>query len=196
MKKVWFTYKGHESKSSLSPYLFDYKEDDVSHNPDYHAEAIDRWGSYQPTANNSFGSNLLYPYVNQNLSKTERDLQAGAWALKTIQTPSGSVMSVDYEADDYSYVQNKRSMQLFKIAGLDDDDSGSLTNNLGDDNKRLYFDLVQPSNSTEELKEYIEGMEHLYFKAFTRLNNLLTDGKKLFRQTPPCGISTTMPVIM
>ena len=41
--------------------------------------------------------------------------------------PSGGTIQVDYESDDYQYVQDKRAMEMFKVvgAGVDDDPVGT-----------------------------------------------------------------------
>lgn len=61
--------------------------------------------------------------------KNNADQNASAWNLKKIQLPSGGLINIDYEADDYSYVQDKQAMQLFEIIGANNIPSYSSTGN-------------------------------------------------------------------
>lgn len=81
------------------------------------------WGNYKPTlagvdcgTENTNLSNSEYQYVEQN--KATADKYATAWQMRSIDLPSGGQMEVNYESDEYRYVQNREVMQMFKIAGL------------------------------------------------------------------------------
>lgn len=113
--------EGSSKIGYLSPYQFNYS----SYNPDYHTAGKDCWGNYKPYESNKILgasptsnlhlSNLRYPYVNQN----DPDLNnySSAWNLEEIILPSGGSIKVTYEADDYGHVQDKRAMEMFKVAG-------------------------------------------------------------------------------
>ena len=79
----------------------------------------DRWGNYKKP-HITYGLNATdslpvyeYPYTEQN--KEQADKNASAWSLTKIKLPSGGEIGVNYESDDYAYVQNKKAMQMFKI---------------------------------------------------------------------------------
>ncbi|MBL0048940.1 MAG: hypothetical protein IPP32_12685 [Bacteroidetes bacterium] len=57
-----------------------------------------------------------FPYTEQD-PYFENDY-AQAWTLTKIKLPSGGSINVDYESDDYAYVQNKRAMEMFKVVNL------------------------------------------------------------------------------
>ncbi|HTN18380.1 MAG TPA: hypothetical protein VL092_11900 [Chitinophagaceae bacterium] len=109
LKKIFVKY-GNSEKSLLSPYQFTYS----SFNPDYNLANKDRWGGFKP--NKAELNNNEYPYVDQ--SSDSLDIYASAWSLKTIQLPSGGVIDVDYEADDYAYVQGMDAAEMYVIQGV------------------------------------------------------------------------------
>jgi hypothetical protein len=190
LKKVWFTYQGN-TKGSLSPYQFDYHVSDINENPSYKKERMDRWGNFKRDdfASGTFEPiaglfNSENPYVNQNedyngvggitsADKTLRDQHAGVWSLKSITLPSGGVIDINYESDDYSHVQDKRAMEMTEITAVGGS-SGTTSNKLTNDNNRIYFKLDEPictsaTGATARLKEYGAKMTKLYFKTFQKL---------------------------
>ena len=123
LKKIWFTY-ANSKMGIYTPYTFEYGKDKNGNifNPDYGLKDHDIWGNYKENnAPPSWGpgsdpSTIEFPYVEQN--KEQADKYARAWTLTNIGLPSGGSIEVDYESDDYQYVQNKRAMQLFKVKGV------------------------------------------------------------------------------
>ncbi|RFS21143.1 hypothetical protein DVR12_17565 [Chitinophaga silvatica] len=112
LKEVWFSYNGNE-KGKKNPYRFRYNK----FNPNYASNKYDRWGNYKDAVNNPAGiSNADYPYALQDSTLAARN--AAAWTLDTIVLPSGGVMTVDYESDDYGYVQNKVATQMYQVYGF------------------------------------------------------------------------------
>lgn len=119
LEKIWFTYNG-QTRANKNQYLFSYTKAAVpasGENPDYEFNASDRWGNYKPVSENPAGmKNRDYPYSLQN--KTMADKNAGAWVLKKILLPSGGQLEVEYESDDYAFVQNKRAAIMSEIIGF------------------------------------------------------------------------------
>ncbi|MCA6516983.1 MAG: hypothetical protein IM577_15480, partial [Chitinophagaceae bacterium] len=169
LKKIWFSF-GRSQKGMLSPFEFSYKL--PAPNPDRPVEYLlreyDRWGNYKSFKDNPLQlPNTEYPYSVQN--KATADENAGLWNLNAVKTPTGGKLSVQYESDDYAFVQDKRSTVMAPIKGI-----GAL-NKFGqfvNDNK-IYVQLENPDNlSNAELKhQYFSGLEYLYFKCYTHLNN-------------------------
>jgi len=134
LNKVYFTYK-NSNMGKFTPYVFGYTsksvinntpgyriEKDVINNPPYNMKAYDVWGNYKPS-NSQLGpetlsklSNPEYPFVDQS-NREKADEYASAWLLKSIRLPSGGEMELNYESDDYAYVQDKDAMQMFKVVG-------------------------------------------------------------------------------
>ena len=119
LQQVYFTY-GNSNKAKWSPYTFEYN----TKNPNYNLKGYNVWGGYKENANSNCDptsplTNAEFPYVEQN--KTEADNNVNAWALKSIKLPSGGKINIEYESDDYAYVQDKQAMQMFKVIGACDD---------------------------------------------------------------------------
>ena len=117
LKKVHFTYRGSEM-GKYTPYTFNYD----GLNPDYNLKSYDIWGNYKP--NNEGGCHAQqdpitapeYPFVQQE-DKNIQDEYATAWSLSAIDLPSGGRIEVTYESDDYTHVQDRDAMQMFKVVG-------------------------------------------------------------------------------
>lgn len=216
LKRVWFTSLG-STRGEDSAYEFDYS----TVNPDYTPNGFDGWGVYKPkhdnpqspgTLDNDFISRFPYTtqfdqdwnpayqteYLNGETAKEIQDANASAWNLTQIKLPSGGIINVEYESDDYSHVQHKVANQMFKITKLGDftdpDElyKGTSENNLyadvssGDDEarRRIYFKLEEPlvtSSASDQAQEvfskYVEpiieyndlGERSIYFKSRIRL---------------------------
>ncbi len=138
LKKVWFEYEGVVN-ARIAPYTFEYQyktkdqyedflppaiaekydtiisfaenlADTLDQNPVYNPLNIDPWGNYQK------GGDLRYaemkPWVNQD---PELDFDPAAWQLKQIHLPSGGEIHVQYEQDDYRYVQDQPAMAMLSL---------------------------------------------------------------------------------
>ncbi|MDA3616861.1 hypothetical protein, partial [Polluticaenibacter yanchengensis] len=121
LKKIYFTYNG-VTRSSKEQYVFGYgNTSGVSEdNPGYQLNVSDRWGTYKGSNANGM-KNRDYPYTSQGRTQSEKaslDKKAGAWSLKKILLPSGGQIEVDYEIDDYAYVQNRRAMDMMEVYGF------------------------------------------------------------------------------
>ncbi|MCB0761745.1 MAG: hypothetical protein KDC12_09505, partial [Flavobacteriales bacterium] len=138
LKEIYFTY-GNSKKARFSSYKFDYEN-----NPDYEFGASDVWGTFQPNSANGL-TNVEYPYVRQ--SRTTADQYASAWLLSQVELPSGGVLNIDFEADDYQFVQDHKAMQYCKMLGFVDHPDNVLTM---DDIKPDLFDYSPLQSKTFE----------------------------------------------
>lgn len=146
LEKIYFTFNGQERNSNnnqpnfgtINQYVFGYSRNAAANvndendpdNPKYESNAFDRWGTYKPAAQNPKANNVplpnkTFPYslqpngnISNPVSNDAINTNAGAWALKKILLPSGGQINVDYQSDDYAYVQNKRAAQMMQIAGF------------------------------------------------------------------------------
>jgi hypothetical protein len=160
---IYFTVGDQRTKTSLSPYEFEYA---ATANKAYNQDNTDRWGSYQEEADNPFGSNNLYPYTTKNVAKADENAQV--WNLSKITLPTGGTIEVDYEADRYQYVQNKKAQSMFRIRGFTNTINGTFSSSLNDNNNFVVVELDKTINASEA-KKYVEGLSDLYFKAFVRM---------------------------
>jgi hypothetical protein len=170
LKKVWFTYQTSE-RGELSPYLFNYGNTTLGSddNPYYDPTAVDRWGNYKKLDNYIGGSNL-YPYTDNpytdqrsTQSSNEQIPLAGVWSLKQITVPSGAVINVNYESDDYAYVENQPAMRMFDIYSL-----GSLPATYDDERQAVDPLTGFPyTEYAESLPEIATGQYRIYFRLET-----------------------------
>jgi hypothetical protein len=165
LKSIYFTYQG-SNKGRYSPYTFNYGE-----NPNYDMKSIDRWGGYkEKPVSCSGGVETIplrpsdFPYVGYD--KTSADESVAAWALSEINLPSGGKIEVDYESDEYAYVQHKRANQMFKIIGVEGV-SPSFTDQSLKDNNDIYFELMPGTVPSD----YGQANELIYFRALMRFED-------------------------
>ncbi|OUL60366.1 hypothetical protein [Flavobacterium sp. AJR] len=193
LTKVYFTYK-NSKMGKFTPYVFKYApgtlafqkdgtentgykiEKDRINNPSYDMKAYDVWGGYKPSDTLLDGKtfshlpNAEYPFVNQS-DREKADQYASVWLLKSIRLPSGGQIEVNFEADDYAFVQDKQAMQMFKVVG-----SGAITpSNL---------DEIDNSIKKTSLGEYIyveidKNLDNKTFKE-TYLKSIGTDENPLY----------------
>lgn len=160
LKKIYFRY-GKSDKSLLNPYVFDYS----NYNRPYNFADKDRWGNCKP--NDGELTNYEFPYVNQ--AKIDADTNATNWHLTQIQLPSGGTLKINYEADDYSYVQDQRTMEMFRIAGVGSSNNFAPRNQLYQDIDRPYEYIYFRRDKSREIpgksmkENYLENTDLLYF---------------------------------
>jgi hypothetical protein len=115
LKKVYFTYQNSD-KGAFNAYNFKYAGvgGTAGLNPAYDLMSFDRWGNYKA---NNVGSIPLdvFPYCNQSAPKGTIDTWSYAWHLTKIELPSGGEINVNYETDDYAYVQNEIATQMYPV---------------------------------------------------------------------------------
>lgn len=170
LRKLWFEY-GNSERGKLNPYEFSYHQ-----GPNYNPHAYDRWGNYKPYPADNPHYNIDFPYVEQDpLKKQDIDTQVASWNLREVKLPSGSRVVIDYETDDYGYVQHLPAMQMTKIAdpyalpsAAAASDAFELT-----ENTKIRFKLETPIDGTltpeqqqQEVLKYLDRRtKQLYFKA-------------------------------
>ena len=164
LKRVTMTYRDSD-KGHLSPYEFAYN----TYNPAYNSQHSDRWGTHKES--DPILPNSRFPYTSQSKSRAESDRDASAWHLSDIYLPTGGKLKVDYEADDYVFVQDKKASMMVPIVGTGD------TTRYVEGENRLYgggnnytyffFDLIRPlvAADTVTLHGYANELEELYVNA-------------------------------
>ena len=188
LRKVWFEYQG-VVEAKISPYEFGYSyplnseyperySDLINYgqglheNPDYSPFAIDAWGNNQENGGKRFEE--MTPWVNQT---PPASFDPAAWQLKTITLPSGGQIHVQYEQDDYQYVQDKLAHVMV-----------SLKSGPNSSSDFFYLDHKELGLTDNELLElaaliqdmYVDKGRRLFFKFLYRLigdeeNPLITD---------------------
>lgn len=176
LNRLYFKYG--QSSRELGAYNFYYQ----SKNTPYSFKAHDRWGYYKDPNTNWKKD---FPYVDQ----AEAPSYVATWSLNKIDLPSGGSIEVDYESDDYAYVQHKRAMQMMPI----------ISENLKTSGGKIEFKLEKPyegeaSQSEAFIKdEYLDfELDQLYFKARVRLTETANDivsGYMKVDDSKPMGVS-------
>jgi hypothetical protein len=180
LKSIYFTYNGNV-KQIKNKYVFNYH----SNNPSYNRANSDRWGTYKRTNANISGipsqnfihSNSEFPFSDQD--KTSADQDAAAWTLSEVTLPSGAKIKVDYESDDYAYVQNRRAAQMFRIAGFGKSPGSTPQNSLYAkelatekfiDNFYIFVDVPVPVATKADVKaKYLDGVHQLFMKLWVKM---------------------------
>lgn len=182
LQSIYSTYNG-KTRAFKNKYNFYYNSTGTNNpadNPDYAFASADRWGNYKPQSLNPGGmKNSDYPYsIQDTAKKTTIDQNASAWMLKKIVLPSGGQIEVNYESDDYSFVQNKRAAAMMQVIGF-----GSTTT-FSASSSRLYpFTYPTPiendyvfirvpvscSNATDAYNKYLQGISQLAFKIWVQM---------------------------
>jgi hypothetical protein len=193
LKKIYYTY-GNSNKGKFSPYEFHYNSNPAYFGSDsarYNLKANDRWGTFKPndataTTVSPHLGNAEFPYTDQDHRSTKADKYASAWQLVEIDLPSSGNIKIEYESDDYAYVQNMPAMQMFKVMGFGQDNSaGSITNTLYStdfENNYVFIKLPAPLTGTTAVQQlhdrYIasdmdQGVDgkNLYFNCLVNLDN-------------------------
>ncbi|MBS1636297.1 MAG: hypothetical protein JST26_10295 [Bacteroidetes bacterium] len=196
LTNVWFEYEG-VVPAKVSPYQFSYTYADptstypfpynynnvsnpgymneysailaggaAAQNPAYTKEGIDAWGNYQKNGDTRF--NMLMKHVNQN---PDPSFDPAAWQLKRITLPSGGEIHVQYEQDDYQYVQNRRAMALVPL------DHAASQNTFGGTVNTFTIDVGGTAGATGNLGYSVSETTSLV----SLINNELTNDKIYFK---------------
>ncbi|MBL7840268.1 MAG: hypothetical protein JNJ75_09030 [Cyclobacteriaceae bacterium] len=189
LTRVYFEYNGI-SKTKISPYEFIYKYPDYSkyptkytdgllepdlganyrdltaqdQNPVYSYFISDGWGNYQKNGHLRFEHSRTWN--DQNLEGNVNHFDPAAWQLKVIKLPSGGEIHVQYEQDDYSYVQDQ---EAHVMASLKDKPAGDL---FTIDLASIGFKAGAPVEDFDQLKAMIDKRyknKKIYFKMLYRL---------------------------
>lgn len=213
LKKIYFTYRD-SNMGKYTGYRFNYNEyadgkDEYTggnlqigtnniNNPSYDIKGYDSWGKYKPSnaTSNCLNTDPVtaaeFPFTEQD--RSVQDSRSSVWCMKTVNTPSGGVISINYESDDYNYVQDKKALSMYKVAGagrldaVDEMPSGGVSDVLFSDNltnlPSLYLYVKIPSS-------YSDGMSTSDIKKtfFSNLDDQLVQFRFYMNMTKAGGVS-------
>jgi hypothetical protein len=201
LKKVYFEY-GNSPKGANYPYQFTYQNSVNSQDVNYSDMVTDRWGVYKSSAENLLPlKNDEFPYTNQDLQnnapfvKARLDQNAALWHLSAIKLPTGGIINVTYESDDYAYVQNKRAMVMSGLESLIDVNGNDLDSNSTSylkDAKGFKIKIpntaVSGDPTTWFKKNYLSGADYIYTKFLVKLAtpNSISGGEEYNNDFVPC----------
>lgn len=119
LKSIFFKSENSE-RGELSPYKFTYS----SNNPDYETRNMDRWGNYKNNVGeyDAVGGYpySAYPYTEDPdaLDSDHPTPSGDEWALTNILLPTGSEIDIEYDPNDYRYVEDEKAMKMLDIIGV------------------------------------------------------------------------------
>lgn len=214
LKKLYFTY-GNSERGKLSAYHFNYADNSPAQNHNYNLKEYNMWGGYKPYQTANGVTNAEYPYISPYESEQSLDIYASQWLLSSVELPSGGILNIVYESDDYAYVQNRRACHLLDIINMTSSDAlngvhspGELIN-LFDGNTPNQFMWIRllpedenvnnPLTKDQFYKKYVEGLtnkDKLYFRVLADLKSSRSEyvSGYLERELPSTGGSNVYGV--
>ena len=158
-------------KTKYEPILSHAEElSDAEENPSYNPSLVGRWGYYREDASGFRARNLI-PWENQAPDKDAFD--PAAWNLKWVRLPSGGEIHVQYEQNDYGYVQDQPAMvmaQLARYEEYEDNEDPALVIDLEATFGSSFTTAMRDSlvKAMEEL--FLQKQEKIYFKVLHSLD--------------------------
>jgi hypothetical protein len=183
LKRLEETYRD-DSKGRRSAYEFIY-----GYNPNYQEGGQDRWGSYRDLRAqlpNTIDCNALtsaqeallrHSFTPQDAaSANARTLSARAWNISEVIEPSGRRVLLEYEMDDYAYVQDKIPARAVPLLCEDGTASSSCPVGCAGDRCRIQVrvplplpgGVTQAAHNAAFKQRYLPSNGQIYFRA--RLN--------------------------
>ena len=191
LTKVWFEYEG-KLKSKIAPYEFHYNYftgtyptkysalegygTNLEENPDYAAQNTDRWGNYRDfdDLESSIGDlAYFYPFVDQGPTSTGPDqYDPAAFCLKRIKLPSGGEIHVQYEQNDYAFVQDKWATMMCPLLGdgVTGTDLSEKRSDIKD--KKYYLDVSKIGITFSSLSDQQEFVDQLFMPMAENLERM------------------------
>jgi hypothetical protein len=191
LERVHFEYNGLAT-TRISPYVFSYNypnyasypskyksgTEDVTakystlvpangvdpQNPVYSPFLSDAWGNYQVNGQDRF--NNMRTWIDQNVQPNQVGFDPAAWHLKVIKVPSGGEIHIQYEADDYAFVQDNEAHVMASLLG----DPG-LSNRFYIDFASIGITSTTDKQDVADLikRRYVDNKHKIYFKFLYRL---------------------------
>jgi hypothetical protein len=189
LKEVFFTYQ-NSSRSQLSPYIFKYGQG-AQLNPSYQRRNMDRWGNYNNNTGLYAGANT-YPFIDNPytpqdpyyydpVANPSNYLAPGQWSLKQIFLPTGGVMNIEYDFDDYHYEENQKALRNYDIIGIGSNQGATRNGSAVLANtqlKTLYFKLEDPvANAAEFYEKYLSRLPktQVAYRVFAKMKGMVSN---------------------
>jgi hypothetical protein len=132
-------------------------------NPGYQRYCLDAWGNYQGNDEGRRRFAVMQSWPDQKSTTYD----PAAWQLKRIVLPSGGEIHVQYEADDYAYVQDQTAHAL---ATLSTTDPQSSTSEFIVDPASVGLQASDVAGCVSLIKQlYVSTGQKMYFKFLYKL---------------------------
>lgn len=175
LTSIHFKY-ANSTRGTYNKYEFSYNGAITA----YNRESVDRWGTFRNNNLNGYPTTRYYPYTIQNPGISNGF--AGVWNLNKIKLPTGGEINVEYEADTYAYVQDKRACEMFKIEKMGSDEfqysnAGNQTYaSINKPHNYLFISVPVPVTSKSDIDRlYLDKGRMLYMRCKTTLTAVSAD---------------------
>lgn len=163
LREVATTYYD-SNKGEEEPYVFEYYSNEDLGLGAFNYRDVGRWGEMYALDNN-WTTLQENPYIEQKRSEAQYEKHAdfaSVWNIKNIKPPGGAKIHVEYEMDEYAFVQDQDATQMVTILGFSTVDGTFNTKNWSINNpesSRVYFSIPDEIgqnilNDPELLSEY------------------------------------------
>jgi hypothetical protein len=207
LKKVWVT-KQLNHRGEVSPYEFDYLESQPTANPNFGYGLSDRWDTYRPVSVTSCSASGAsdpsldpeVPYTPQE--KGARDTNVVAWTLRKIVEPTGRIVQISYESDDYAWVQDKAALTMYSIESVNGSTGSSDLRRQIDfqssdpsrgDLRRVYVRVPTGTTTAEFAQRYVPTNKQVFFKVRIDLKDGAYEFVSGYANAVGSGVVTTPP---
>lgn len=150
----------------LKKYQFSYINPELntmSQTPVFNNRNIDKWGNYIVGSDQEIDNNTYLTYTPKTYAAIGT-YDPAAWQLKRIFTPEGSEIRVNYESNEYKYVQNKPAQFMYDLSSKSDPPDPTI----GINGNTIRIDLsITPFTSSplSYFQDYFVNKQNkLYFK--------------------------------
>ncbi len=173
LKAVYTKYKVNQTK--YNHYSFVYHTSFVQGTTQYYnytPNSTDRWGNFRVNNPATYPYAQDFPYVYQDIAHAT--ISANAFNLREITLPSGGIITIAYESDDYAFVQDKRAGQMMFIKGFTAESNNTLVNTLYSSVNTIHpyvvIDLPVPVPLAAVRQRYFEDVDQIYFNCWVNLD--------------------------
>lgn len=176
LEKIWIENNGIVN-AKIAPYEFQYEypiydqgiiepslanyiqSTNQTQNRHYDKLNSDRWGYYQLDGDSRHYN--MRDWVNQTPTQP---FDPALWQLKVIKLPSGGEIHVQYEQNDYAYVQDRKAMVMVPISSYDNV------------NKEITFNVSSLLDVAGNIDDYVNllnngELKDLYFRFLYNMKN-------------------------
>lgn len=173
LKGVYTKYKLNQTKYNYYTFLYhtSYVQSGTKYY-NYTYNSTDRWGNFRVHDLLQYPYALDFPYVYQD--PAHATISANAFNLRQITLPSGGVITVEYESDDYAFVQDKRAGQMMTIKGFTAAGNNTLVNTLYSSasvqHPYIVLDLPLPVPLAQVRERYFQHVEQIYFNCWVDMD--------------------------
>lgn len=143
----------------------------IDENPAYMPGQLDAWGNYRLNGEQRYKN--MQSWIDQKPVSNTTHFDPAAWQLKRIVLPSGGEIHIQYEQNDYQFVQNKKAMGMVNLVENPDYDPTQENKDYGyrsGSDSRYYINTSYLGlNTTADKDEYIHILREHFITSHNKL---------------------------